>query len=158
MLLTNYTQSIMAKGDHFDLLHRYARCHYIERDGVREMWIDENLDPFTGEWLARRKMIEGGRDDWDRGVDYNHSTFCDLVISGLGGIYYLDGKLTVEPLFDEAQLDYICLDGVMCGDHFITVIYDKTGERYGNGRGLSVLVDGVKRAEADGITKITLNI
>ena len=157
-LLTHYENGDMKRADYFDLLHRYASCHFIERDGVREMWIDENLDPFTGEWLARRIMIEQGRDDWDRGVDYNHSTFCDLVISGLSGIEYNDGVLTVYPLFDESQLDYLCTDGVKCGDRYVTVIFDKTGERYGRGKGLTVLVDGKVRAASDKIEKISLEI
>lgn len=157
-LLTEYRQEVMTKADYFELLHRYASCHYIERDGVREPWIDENLDPFTGEWLARKIMIEGGRDDWDRGRDYNHSTFCDLVITGLGGIKYSAGTLTVEPLFGEGDLDYFCLEGVKLGERLVNVIYDKTGERYGLGRGLSVYVDGECIGRSENIGKIEANI
>ena len=157
-LLTEYRQEVMTKADYFELLHRYASCHYIERDGVREPWIDENLDPFTGEWLARKIMIEGGRDDWDRGRDYNHSTFCDLVITGLGGIKYSAGTLTVEPLFGEGDLDYFCLEGVKLGERLVSVIYDKTGERYGLGRGLSVYVDGECIGRSENIGKIEANI
>ncbi len=157
-LLSEYSQDVMTRGDYFDLLKRYAACHFIEREGKREMWIDENIEPFTGRWLARDKMIESGRADWDRGRDYNHSTFCDLVISGLAGISCQDGAVEVYPLFDESQLDYLCLDGVKCGEKYLTVIYDKTGERYGRGAGLQVLVDGKLCEKSDKISKLKVNI
>ena len=157
-LLHGYDQQVMTKADYFDLLLKYASCHYIERDGVRELWIDENLDPFTGEWLARKRMIAGGRADWDRGVDYNHSTFCDLVISGLAGIDYTNGTLTVEPLFGDGQISYFCLDGVMCGDKSVTVLYDKDGKRYGQGAGLFVFADGELKAKSDTVGKLEASI
>ncbi len=157
-LLHDYEQDVMTKSDYFELLLRYASCHYIERDGVRELWIDENLDPFTGEWLARKIMIAGGRADWDRGVDYNHSTFADLVISGLAGVRISDGELSVEPLFTDAELSYLCLDGVRYGDSFITVVYDKDGKRYGRGTGLSVFIDGELRAHSESIERLRIDI
>ncbi|MBQ7362951.1 MAG: hypothetical protein IJW48_00710 [Clostridia bacterium] len=157
-LLRDYEQGVMTKADYYELLHRYAACHYIERDGVRELWIDENLDPFTGEWLARKIMIAGGRADWDRGVDYNHSTFCDLVISGLAGVSLSDGALTVEPLFTESDLSYLCLDGVKYGDKFITVVYDRDGKRYGRGVGLSVFVDGELSAHSENIERLDIRL
>lgn len=53
-------------------------------------WIDENLDPFTGAWISRTILrrwgwpaAKGGK---ERGKDYNHSTFVDLVITGLAGL------------------------------------------------------------------------
>ena len=157
-LLTDYKQDVMTPSDLYDLLHRYASCHYIEKDGVREPWIDENLDPFTGEWLARKIMIKGGRDDWDRGRDYNHSTFCDLVISSLAGVKYCDGDLTVEPLFGEDDLDYLCLENIRISKSLVTVVYDKTGERYGLGKGLKLYVDGELIGELDSIGKIEAKI
>ncbi len=157
-LLRDYNQDVMTKSDYYKLLKQYASCHYIERDGVREPWIDENLDPFTGEWLARKNMIRDGRADWDRGRDYNHSTFCDLVISGLAGVRLTDGVLEVEPLFSEDDLDYIALDGVLYRNKTISVAYDKTGERYGRGCGLFVFVDGELAAHSDELGKLTVNI
>ena len=117
-------------------------------DGRKVPWIDENLDPFTGEWLARKIMI-----DWDakgirklgyreRGKDYNHSTFCDLVIAGLCGIVpQADGSLVVKPLAPAAW-DWWCVDGVRYHGHDLTVLFDRDGTRYGRGKGLVALVDG----------------
>lgn len=52
----------------------------------RDVRTDENLNPFTGDWIARTRLIQRGKKIPERGQDYNHSTFCDLVISGLVGL------------------------------------------------------------------------
>ena len=117
-------------------------------DGRKVPWIDENLHPFTGEWLARKILI-----DWEakgirkcrpreRGKDYNHSTFCDLVIAGLCGVVpQADGAVVVKPLAPAAW-DWWCVDGVRYHGHDLTVLFDRDGTRYGRGKGLVVLVDG----------------
>ena len=156
-LLTDHGQSCMTREDYLELLHTYASCHYIERDGVREPWIDENLDPFTGEWLARKIMIEGGRDDWDRGRDYNHSTFCDLVINGLAGIRYEGATLRIAPLFTE-EIGYLCIDGVSLGDHTVTLLYDRDGTRYSRGAGLMLFIDGELVESSDTPKEIKLTL
>ena len=51
-----------AKDDFFTLLKQYAAQHVIIlEDGRTVPWIDENLDALTGEWLARKIMIEKDR-------------------------------------------------------------------------------------------------
>ena len=117
----------------------------VREDGKTVPWIDENLDPFTGEWLARKIMI-----DWDakgirklayreRGKDYNHSTFCDLVIAGLCGIVpQADGKVVVKPLAPE-EWDWWCVDGVRYHGRDVTVLFDRDGKHYGKGKGLVVI-------------------
>ena len=58
-------------------------------------WIDENIDPFKGNWLARTMLIaqdakrkaEGKKPGVrERGKEYNHSSYCDLIITGLAGL------------------------------------------------------------------------
>jgi len=52
-----------------------------------------------------------GKGGQERGKDYNHSTFCDLVISGLIGLRPQDGNtVTVNPLVPQEQWDWFCLD------------------------------------------------
>lgn len=148
-LLHNYKQEVVGKGDYFAWLKLYAGSHYLEENGERIPFIDENLDPYTGEWLARRKMKEWEtpRKDADRGIYYNHSSFCDLVISGLAGIRAGEGEtLEINPLFEEQDLEYFCADGIWYHGHSITVLWDGTGERYGRGAGLQVYCDGEKKA------------
>ena len=46
----------MTKGHYYKLLHLYASCHYLTENGKTVPFIDENLDPFTGEWPARKSV------------------------------------------------------------------------------------------------------
>ena len=137
----------VTKEDYLEALNIYSNSHRLKReDGRTVCWIDENLDPYTGEWYARNELLS--RDDYpyyERGKDYNHSSFCDLVISGLMGIQPgIDGSVTVEPLVPEGLWDWFCLDGIVCQSNEITVIYDKTGRRYGCGKGFFIFKNGRK--------------
>ena len=133
-------------GDFAKLLHQYAAQQVlVHPDGRKVPWIDENLHPFTGEWQARRIMIEQDRLGIkkmrykERGKDYNHSTFCDLVIAGLCGIVpQEDGKLCVKPLAPK-EWDWWCIDGVRYHGRNVTVLFDRDGSRYGKGKGLVVI-------------------
>jgi len=131
------------------LVRQYAAAQRLTRsDGRIVPWIDENLDPVTGEWLARKNLL-----DWDakgkrkmayreRGKDYNHSTFCDLVIAGLCGIVpRADGTVELKPLAPAAW-DWWCVDGVRYHGHDLTVLFDRDGTRYNRGKGLVALLDG----------------
>jgi len=116
-------------------------------------WIDENLNPYTGEWLSRKILMnrENGTGSdlmkgMERGKDYNHSTFCDIIISGLFGVLpQADGSVLISPLIPEGEWDWFCLTGLNCAGHDLSIIYDKNGRHYNAGRGYSILVD-VKRA------------
>ena len=153
-LLCNYNQSVMTKTDYYNLLHLYAKCHYITENGKTRPFIDENLDPFTGEWLARKILKSRFRpfSPKERGKDYNHSTFCDLVLSGLAGIRPDDDNaITVNPLFNDSDLDYFCADGILYHGRNITVLWDKTGKRYGKGKGYKIFIDGEEVFSAEKI-------
>jgi hypothetical protein len=41
---------------------------------------------------------------------------------------------------------YFALDGLPYHGHILTILYDETGKHYGRGVGLTLLVDGVKKA------------
>lgn len=160
-LLCNYDKSNMRKSDYFNLLKQFASCHYIEEDGVKRPFIDENLDPFTGRWLARsilRKWFESGFQR-ERGEDYNHSTFCDLVLSGLVGIRCRDDDvLVINPLFEEENLDYMCADGVLYHGNRICVLFDKSGKKYNMGKGFSVYLNGEKVFESPKICRFEFDL
>ena len=140
--------------DFAKLVHQYAAQQTRTLpDGRVVAWIDENLDPLTGEWLTRRNLI-----DWDakgkrkmaypeRGKDYNHSTFCDLVIAGLCGfVPQADGKVVVKPLAP-ASWDWWCVDGIRYHGRDVTVLFDRDGTRYNRGKGLVVLENGERRCK-----------
>ncbi len=93
--LNNYTyHGNLSKNDYFNLLKQYASAHKITwEDGKSQMWIDENINPFTGDWISRTRLKTWDNGNWskekggvERGKDYNHSGFCDLVINDLIGL------------------------------------------------------------------------
>jgi hypothetical protein len=145
-LLNNYSQDCVDKEDYFKLLSIYTKSHRLSRpDGSVVPWIDENIHPFTGQWLARSILEErhpGGGKIRERGKDYNHSTYCDLIITGLMGLRpQADGSIVVNPLVPQGLWDYFCLDRVPYHGRNITILYDITGSRYGKGKGLRVFAN-----------------
>lgn len=161
-LICNYNQSVMKKSDYFNLLHLYANSQFDTNEkGERVPYIDENLNPFTGEWIARKllRKMDNPPGGADRGEDYNHSTFCDLVLNGLAGIRPReDNILEINPLFDENNLEYFCADGILYHGHTVTVLWDKDGSRYGLGKGLRVYCNGNEIAKAEKIKKIEIQL
>ena len=53
------------------------------------------------------------------------------------------------------QWPYFCLDNVSYHGHTLTVIYDHDGQRYHQGKGLTLLVDGKKVAQRKELGKLT---
>lgn len=91
----------------------------------------------------------------ERGKDYNHSTFCDLVISGLIGLRpRADETVEVNPLV-QAAWDYFCLDDISYHGRTLTILWDRTGERYGKGKGLRVFAGGKEIAASEKLVRIT---
>jgi hypothetical protein len=126
-------------------------------------WIDENLNPYTGDWIARTRLKSWKDGTWDagkggreRGKDYNHSTFCDLVITGLVGLRArADGIVEVRPLVSEDTWDWFCLDNILYHGRRLAIVWDKTGAKYGRGKGLHVCADGTKIACAERLRRVT---
>ncbi len=115
-VLRNYDQNYISKYDYYRLLLQYSKAHkFTRKDGNTVPWIDENYHPFTGEWIARSLLEAKGwlpqKGGYERGKDYNHSLFCDLVLSGLLGIDFKDGKLTVNPLIPDSW-DYFTVENL----------------------------------------------
>ena len=147
--------------DYCILLHQYAAVHKLSLpDGRTVSWIDEDWDPFSGEWLCRTIFrLQGAKDRYDRGKDYNHSSFCDLVISGLCGVVpQTDGRIVVKPLAPK-HWRYFRLSNLAYHGHVLTITYDRTGEYFGEGAGLSVSVDGTERFRSPSLSSAcTLNL
>ena len=139
--LRDHGEVFVTKEDYYSLLVQYAASHRImDEGGSSRMWIDEDMDPFTGNWIARTELKADNwnpkRGGYERGKDYNHSAFCDLVLSGLLGIEMRDGHLTIDPLIPD-EWDYFCVENLT--EKNLTVLYDRTGSRYGLGAGLHIL-------------------
>jgi len=150
-LLNNYQQNVVNRQDYFDLLKIYTKSQHLKLDdGQHVPWIDEDLDPYTGMWIARTLLKQRGSEIPERGKDYNHSTYCDLIITGLVGLRpRSDDKVEVNPLLPDGMWDYFCLDNVHYHGRILTILYDKTGNRYGKGKGLRVFVDGKEIAASE---------
>ena len=85
----------------------------------------------------------------ERGKDYNHSTYCDLIINGLIGLRPReDETVEVNPLVPAGTWDYFCLDQVRYHGRWLTILYDKNGDRYHKGAGMRVFADGKEIAHA----------
>jgi hypothetical protein len=127
-VLRGPAQSYITRRDYRDALVTYARAH--ENDG--KPYIGEYHDEITGEWLITGPKAARSR-------HYNHSTFGDLVISGLVGIVpRADQTVEIDPLLPENSWDWFCLDGVPYHGRSLTIVWDRTGERYGRGAGLAI--------------------
>jgi hypothetical protein len=127
-------QPYVTRRDYFEQLLAYARSHQM--DG--KAYLGEYLDETTGKWLITGPKAERSR-------YYNHSTFNDLVITGLAGLVPRDDEtLEIDPLLPDDAWDWFCLDGVPYHGRSVTIVWDRTGERYGRGKGLAAWVDGVE--------------
>ncbi|MCC6423369.1 MAG: hypothetical protein IT447_07800 [Phycisphaerales bacterium] len=158
-LLNDYPKATISARDYFDTLLCYARSHRrVREDGTLLPWIDENLHPYTGDWIARSRY----RPIWsvdginvERGKDYNHSTFCDLIITGLIGLRpRVDSVIEVNPLIPHNAWDYFCLERIPYHDGHLTILWDRNGSRYGRGPGLQLFRDGVLIATRPTLGKI----
>jgi mannosylglycerate hydrolase MGH1-like protein/glycosyl hydrolase family 65 len=145
-LLNGPPQSIIGTDQYWELFRTYVRSQHIELpNGQRIPWIDEDLDPDTGEWIARNILESRKQPPANRGRYYNHSGFADLVVTGLFGIRPSDGNvLEIHPLLAPSKWTYFAVDGLPYHGHLLTVLYDRDGTRYHRGKGLQVLCDGVR--------------
>lgn len=91
----------------------------------------------------------------ERSRYYNHSTFNDLIITGLCGLRPSAGDtIVVNPLLPADKWSYFCLDKVGYHGHDLTIVWDKDGSRYHVGAGLTLLVDGRRMASRKDIGEL----
>jgi hypothetical protein len=144
-LLRGPPQPFVTRRDYFDALQTYAYAHQLNG----RPYIGEYHDEITGDWLITGPKAARSR-------DYNHSTFGDLVISGLVGVVpRADEIIEVHPLIPEGAWDWFCLDNVPYHGSALTIIWDRTGERYGRGAGLAVWANGQEIARAADLQQLT---
>jgi hypothetical protein len=120
--------------DYSTLLASFARTH--RRDGLP--YLGEACDPDTGSWE--------GHDAPGHSDHYFHSSFCDLVISGLMGLRVdapglPSNEVLVAPLIPDTW-SHAALHGASVRGRKLSILWDRSGDLYGLGKGLFVLVDG----------------
>ncbi|ATE55941.1 MGH1-like glycoside hydrolase domain-containing protein [Actinosynnema pretiosum] len=131
-LLVDYpAQSFVDKGDYCDVLRGYA---LTQRKGGQP-YVAEAHHPDQDRWLY---------DGRGHSEDYNHSTFTDLVLSGLLGIRPEQGdSVRIAPLVPDGW-DHFAAENVPYHGRNLTVLWDRDGRAYGRSAGLRVFVDGVQ--------------
>ncbi len=128
-LLNNYEQSFVNRHDYFCLLKDYTLCQYKET----KPYTAECFEPDAGYWYTDRG---------EKSRNYNHSTYCDLIITGLAGLRPReDNVLQINPLVPKCW-DYFCLENINYHGHSLSIVFDKDGQKYGKGEGLSIFIDG----------------
>jgi hypothetical protein len=145
-LLDDYpAQPYVTATDYAQLVHGYALTQM--KNGSPH--VAEAHDPSSPLWIY---------DQYGHSEDYNHSTFNDLIISGLIGLRAQAGDtLELKPLVPDTW-DYFVLENVPYHGRNVTVLYDRTGQRYHQGPGLHVYVDGRQVAAAPGVRDMTVRI
>ena len=58
-----------------------------------------------------------------------------------------DDMVELNPLIPPGKWDWFCLDNILYHGKTLTIIWDKNGEKFGKGPGLSIWVNGVKKGE-----------
>lgn len=145
-LLNNYQNHNMKTQDFYSALHRYAESH--QKNG--QPYLGEYQHPMTGYWL---------KGDSPRSRYYNHSGFTDLVISDLVGVKPGEGNtLEINPLIPENTWDWFILDKVPYHGRSLTIVWDKSGEKYKTGKGFRVFADGKQIARSGKLERITATL
>ena len=128
--------------DYFSAFLTYTHSQHANG----QPYIGEYLDEVTGDWINRN----------GRSTNYNHSTFADLLLTGVIGLRpRADDTVEIFPLLPPNTWNWFALDGVKYHGHMLTVIWDKDGTRYGRGAGLRVLADGKPIAQSASLERIT---
>ena len=137
-LIDDYTASPVAPvtaDDYYRLLKQYTHQHFL--NGHPDL--QEDYNPDTG------AVIVG----LARSHHYNHSTYNDLILSGLVGIRPTPGnRLTISPILP-AALRYFAVEKLQYHGHTLALYYDRAGTRYHFGPGLTLFVDGTQAAHAE---------
>lgn len=145
-VLRDYPQDAVTKQDWFDAFRTYAKSHVY--DGLP--YIGEYQDEKNGAWLK-------GRDP--RSYYYNHSTYADLLITGMVGLRpRADNVVEVAPLLPAGAMGWFALENVRYHGRDLTILWDQDGKRYGRGAGLQAIVDGKIIAKSAKLERITGNL
>jgi hypothetical protein len=145
-LLNDYHQAVVTPEDYYRLLRVYTLTQ--RRDG--RPYIAEAANPDNDSWE--------GHNTFYHSEHYFHSGYVDLIITGLVGLRpRADDTLEVNPLAPR-DWPYFALDGVRYHGHDVSIVWDRSGARYGLGAGLVVLVDGREAGRSPTIGRLRVPI
>lgn len=129
-LLQDYpAQDYVTKQTYDKLLTQFATLQH--KDG--KPYIAEAANADTGDWIY---------DSVNFSEHYNHSSFNDLVLTGLLGVKpQADNNLVLKPLIPDSW-DHFAVEDLPYHGHLLTIIWDRDGTHYDHGAGFRVLQDG----------------
>lgn len=144
-VLNDYPQNTISKNDYFKVFSNYTVTQ--RKDGLP--YLAETSDPNTGVWTF---------DELNKSEHYFHSSYNDLLITGLAGLRpRADNTVEVNPLAPDTWA-YFALDDVAYHGHRLSVTWDKTGQRYRRGKGLTVWIDGKVAATRPTLGRLTAKL
>jgi hypothetical protein len=143
-LLQGYpAQSYVTKQTYYELLRQFADQQH--RDGIPHVAEAANAD--TGEWVY---------DAVNFSEHYNHSSFVDLVLTGLLGIKpQADDRLVLEPLVPDSW-SYFAVQNLAYHGRLLSIVWDLDGTHYNVGAGLQVFEDGTRIFESPNLSNATI--
>ena len=146
-LLQDYQQGVVSRSDYVQLLSTFAKTH--RKNG--KPYLAEACHPETGSFE--------GHDGYNHSEHYFHSSFNDLVITGLVGLVPQDNETIVIKSLAPPSWDYFALTEVPYRGRLISISWDRDGTRYKTGKGLRVFADGKEIAASPTleplVTKLT---
>ena len=143
--LNDYSNPVITDSLYFAEMEKYVQSQHMRG----KPYIGEYLDETTGYWL---------KGDQERSRYYNHSTFNDLIITGLCGLRpRADSTIEVKPLLPKNTWAYFCIDNIPYHGHTLTIVYDRDGDRYHVGKGLRIFVDGQQKGQRKDIGKLIID-
>ncbi|MFN5960240.1 MAG: MGH1-like glycoside hydrolase domain-containing protein [Verrucomicrobiota bacterium] len=145
-VLHQYPQDVISRADYVKLLQIFSKSH--RKEG--KPYLAEALHPDTGSFE--------GHDGYNHSEHYFHSSFNDLVITGLAGLKSrADDTLEIDPLFPQ-DWAFFAMDDIPYRGRKISILWDRDGSRYGKGTGLRVLADDREIASAPALGKLTVKL
>jgi hypothetical protein len=145
-LLQDYpAQSFVTKQTYDALLSQFATIQH--KNGAP--YIAEAADGDTGAWVY---------DASDFSEHYNHSSFVDLVLTGLFGIKpQASDSVQLKPLVPDGW-SYFAVQDLPYHGHLLTIIWDQDGTHYNAGSGLQVCQDGTRIYESAALGNATATV
>ncbi|PTX92511.1 glycosyl hydrolase family 65 protein [Opitutus sp. ER46] len=144
-VLRDYPDAPFTARDWADAFFTYTRAH---RDAEGKPYIGEYQDEKTGAWIKVKRP--------ERSRYYHHSTYADLLINGLVGLRpRADDTVEVAPTLPADTWDWFCLDGVGYHGRILTIVWDRTGQRFGRGAGLTILANNLVIARSPTLQRVT---
>jgi len=145
-LLHGYKQDVVSKSDYLKLLTIYAKSH--RKNG--KPYLAEALHPDTGSFE--------GHDGYNHSEHYFHSSFNDLVISGLVGLVPRDDDTLEVKSLAPADWPYFALSDVPYKGYLIGIVWDRDGTRYKRGKGFRLYADGKEIASSETLAPLTVEL